>query len=310
MLEVKLRMYSIGALSRKSGVSVKAIRYYSNAGLLPPARTTEAGYRQYGDEELARLHQIAILRFLGASLHQIREVLANEEGLSGLLTVQACAVDAEIERLRRLRSAIVSAQLGISRQEEPWRHLHNLMEVMQMTTKDRTEWWGKHWRKRLEDQGLPAEFVDSFVRDLQSSVGHESTEVEREFMLAMQQGEKEDAFWAGLKERWTKTSGTGMDYGEWEARVREVFIRLHSLKGSDPGDPQVQSWVDEYFECTGQSLDTAAMQRLLDMVNQPIFRRMAEVADLTDPGNHGEELHQLIQEALRIRIQTLSSGTV
>ena len=90
-------MYSIGALARRSGVSVKVIRYYGNIGLLPPAGTTEAGYRRYGDAELARLHQTAILRFLGASLHQIRQVLAREEDLAGLLSAQARAVDAEIE---------------------------------------------------------------------------------------------------------------------------------------------------------------------------------------------------------------------
>jgi|GEM_PF-4191449 len=137
----------------------------------------------------------------------------------------------------------------------------------------------------------------------------ESTEVEREFMLAMQQGEDKDVFLAKLRERWANVSGTGMDYGEWEARGREVFTRLRSLNGSDPGDPQVQSWVDEYFELTGQPLNGTAMQRLLDAVNQPIFRRMAEAADLTDAGNHGEELCQLIREALRIRVQNLSSGT-
>ncbi len=304
-------MYSIGALARRSGVSVKVIRYYSNIGLLPPAGTTEAGYRQYGDAELARLHQIAILRFLGASLHQIREVLAGDEGLSDLLAAQACAVDAEIERLHGLRSAIVQAQQGINRQEQPWRFLRNLMEVMQMTTKERAEWWGEHWRKQLEGQGLPEEFVDDFVRDMQSSVEPEPTEVEREFMLAMQQGDEErEVFLAKLRERWAQASGTGMDFGDWMARGREVFNRLRSLNGSDPGDPQVQSWVDEYFELSGESLDVTTMQRLLDMVNRPIFRRMAEAADLTDLGNHGEELCQLIREALRIRVQNLSSGTI
>lgn len=35
-----------------------------------------------------------------------------------------------------------------------------------MTTKERAEWWGEHWRKRLEGQGLPEEFVDEFIRDV------------------------------------------------------------------------------------------------------------------------------------------------
>ncbi|WP_216361261.1 MerR family DNA-binding transcriptional regulator [Caulobacter mirabilis] len=44
-------MYTIGELSRLSGVSVRRLRFYSDKGLLPPATRTESGYRLYSEAD-------------------------------------------------------------------------------------------------------------------------------------------------------------------------------------------------------------------------------------------------------------------
>ncbi|BCV22554.1 MerR family transcriptional regulator [Moorella sp. Hama-1] len=144
-----MEKYPIGTLARKSGVSLKTIRYYSNMGLLPPADVSEAGYRLYSDQELLRLQQIVIMRFLGASLKQVKAVLVRELALPDLLTAQVAAVDAEIERWHRLRSIIIRASEGLLHQEQPWHYLRNLMEVIKMTQEERAQWWGEWWRKHL-----------------------------------------------------------------------------------------------------------------------------------------------------------------
>ena len=94
--------YSIGALSRKSGVSVKTIRFYTDRGLLPTAHVSAAGYRFYTDEALALLHQIKGLRWLGLSLRQIDDLLENQITLADVLTAQKAAIASELDSLRRL----------------------------------------------------------------------------------------------------------------------------------------------------------------------------------------------------------------
>ena len=47
--------YSIQELSRLSGVTTRALRWYDHIGLLKPSRVAESGYRYYGPAEVDRL---------------------------------------------------------------------------------------------------------------------------------------------------------------------------------------------------------------------------------------------------------------
>ena len=60
-----------------SGVSVRTLHHYHKIGLLEPAQITEAGYRLYGPEELARLQQILLYKELGFPLDEIRPLLGS-----------------------------------------------------------------------------------------------------------------------------------------------------------------------------------------------------------------------------------------
>jgi DNA-binding transcriptional MerR regulator len=66
----------IGELSQLSGLPVRRIHYYEDRGLLQPAARTEAGYRLYGEEELARLKFVERAKLLGLTLEQIRELVS------------------------------------------------------------------------------------------------------------------------------------------------------------------------------------------------------------------------------------------
>lgn len=69
--------YSIRELSELAGVSARTLRYYDEIGLLKPLRTSEAGYRFYGEKEVELLQQILFYRERGLELEQIAATLYN-----------------------------------------------------------------------------------------------------------------------------------------------------------------------------------------------------------------------------------------
>ncbi|MFR3392064.1 MAG: MerR family transcriptional regulator [[Clostridium] scindens] len=66
--------YSSGEFARMAHVTLRTIRYYDKQNILKPSYVTDAGARFYTDEDFARLQQILLLKYLGFSLDDIREM--------------------------------------------------------------------------------------------------------------------------------------------------------------------------------------------------------------------------------------------
>jgi DNA-binding transcriptional MerR regulator len=66
---------SIGQLAEAAGVHIETIRYYERRGLLPEPPRTEAGYRQYGTDDLWRLQFVGRAKALGFTLSEVGELL-------------------------------------------------------------------------------------------------------------------------------------------------------------------------------------------------------------------------------------------
>ena len=68
--------HTVSQVARLVHVTVRTLHHYDEVGLLVPSGRSRAGYRLYSDADLARLHQILLLRELGFSLDAIAQVLA------------------------------------------------------------------------------------------------------------------------------------------------------------------------------------------------------------------------------------------
>jgi DNA-binding transcriptional MerR regulator len=75
------------------GVTVKSLRVWENLGLLAPGRSG-AGWRLYGPDEFARIHQILALKSLGFGLAEIAGLLKDKNAdLDAILNLQAQALE-------------------------------------------------------------------------------------------------------------------------------------------------------------------------------------------------------------------------
>jgi MerR family transcriptional regulator, copper efflux regulator len=65
----------IGAIAKRIGLSVDAIRFYERNALLPPPPRTASGFRQYGEDDVETLAFIRRVQDLGFTLSEIRGLL-------------------------------------------------------------------------------------------------------------------------------------------------------------------------------------------------------------------------------------------
>jgi DNA-binding transcriptional MerR regulator len=100
--------YSIGDLARRTGLTIKAVRFYSDRGLVPPSGRNTAGHRRYDDAALARLGLVRTLRDLGLDLASIRRIVDGEATVAEVAARHAEALEVEI-RVLRLRRAVLTA---------------------------------------------------------------------------------------------------------------------------------------------------------------------------------------------------------
>ncbi|MBY6056502.1 MerR family transcriptional regulator [Leisingera daeponensis] len=82
-------MFSIGQLSKATGVKVPTIRYYEEIGLLPQPGRNAGNQRRYGQDGMDALGFIKHARDLGFSLEDIKALM----GLDGQLGADCAAAD-------------------------------------------------------------------------------------------------------------------------------------------------------------------------------------------------------------------------
>jgi DNA-binding transcriptional MerR regulator len=105
----------IGELSRRTGVSVRMLRYYEGEGLLAPQRTA-SGYRDYGPAEEKTVRRIKMLGAGGMTLETIQQLLPCVKNnnpdfqpcddLRKLLARQVGLIDERIETLSQSRTIL------------------------------------------------------------------------------------------------------------------------------------------------------------------------------------------------------------
>jgi DNA-binding transcriptional MerR regulator/effector-binding domain-containing protein len=108
-------MFTIGEFSKVTGMTVKTLRFYHEAGLLVPTMVDEqTGYRYYDDAKIETARVIAYLRDLEFPVEEIKDLLRHAEDEGRVLDALERQKAALSDRIRRLRRAVRSLDQFIS----------------------------------------------------------------------------------------------------------------------------------------------------------------------------------------------------
>ncbi|MFD6275152.1 MerR family transcriptional regulator [Streptomyces sp. NPDC060209] len=121
-------LYSIGELARRTGLTVKTIRFYSDRGIVAPTDRSPAGYRLYHIDAVARLDLVRTLRELGLDLPTVHKVVDRELSLPEVAAAHAEALAAQI-RVLCLRRAVLTAVAERGSTPEETELMHRLAQL-------------------------------------------------------------------------------------------------------------------------------------------------------------------------------------
>ncbi len=111
----------VSELAERAGIAPSAVRWYESVGILPPATRQPNGYREYADEDLARLRLVVSLRRLGLGPEDAGRMarLCLERGevdrdLAPLIAGQRQAIARQRDDLDRLDGELIDLEATIA----------------------------------------------------------------------------------------------------------------------------------------------------------------------------------------------------
>ena len=130
------KYYTSGEFAEKAHVSIRTIRYYDQKNLLKPAARTKSGARRYTDQDFAKLQQILLLKYLGFSLNEIREMTigaGDAQFLLGSLQIQKRLAEERLEEMKNVITAIDSTSQALkSNRQVDWSQMLKLIHLTAM----------------------------------------------------------------------------------------------------------------------------------------------------------------------------------
>ncbi|MBI3236768.1 MAG: MerR family transcriptional regulator [Chlamydiales bacterium] len=139
--------YTVKKLSEISGVTVRALHFYEELGLLKPAYYGSNGYRYYEEKELLELQQILFFKELGLGLKEMKKILEKPD-LNRLAILHSHKQSLILE-WRRLGNLIKTVD----------RTINHLKGIKKMKDKDYFKWFSLVSQAKPSDSYFTAESV-------------------------------------------------------------------------------------------------------------------------------------------------------
>jgi DNA-binding transcriptional MerR regulator len=156
-------LLTIGQLAERTGLTVRTIRFWSDAGVIPPTCRSAGGYRLYDAEAVVRLDLVRTLRELGLDLDTVQKILTRQCTVAEVARAHVDALDTQIRSLQVRRTVLRS----ITHQESTTEEMMLMHKLTRLSAQE---------RQRMID-----DFVDRMVDgiDPQTPGAHIATRMRR-----------------------------------------------------------------------------------------------------------------------------------
>ena len=112
-------MLKVGELAARAGLTVRTLHHYDSIGLLSPSARSDAGYRLYNRDDVARLQQIQALRAFGMALADIGAYLDSPDASPlAIVERQLLALDRQIAEAAHMRAQLQRLRARLAAGEE------------------------------------------------------------------------------------------------------------------------------------------------------------------------------------------------
>jgi MerR family transcriptional regulator, thiopeptide resistance regulator len=203
---------SAAACAARTGLTVRALRVYEREDLLNPTRSAN-GWRRYGPSDLERLNTIVILKGLGLTLAEIREVMSDRSpSLLRMLDLQASTWKAKITAAQHALQCVEAARHRLqSRQDLSIEDLCSLIKTLD------------------ESRSIGMQNATSLMRDIINEII--TPEEERAWIT-----------W------WTKHPKDATAAKAFNEEQTVLFLEVQALtdRGVHPASPAAQSLIEEH----------------------------------------------------------------
>lgn len=247
-------LLSIGELASQTGLSVRTIRFYSDAGVVPEAERSEAGYRLYGPEALARLALVRTLRDLGIDLPTIRRVLEREVSVADVAATHAAALNAQI-RVLRVQKAVLGA---VARRGADPKEMQRMHQLAQLSDDERRRIVAGFLDEVFDGLDMDPEFV-ARMRSGTPELPDDPAPEQVDAWIELAELVQDPAFKASIR-RMSEQHAAAREAGEsmqpdpsWQAAASLVAEKAGAARaaGIDPGSAEAAAIVEEILPAFG-----------------------------------------------------------
>lgn len=210
-------LYSIGEVAHRTGLSVSAIRYYADEGLVHPTDATDGGHRLYGVDAIARLEFVRTLRDLETGLDQVRRVLSGTTSLRDILAEHLDVIEKRTTDVQAKRAVL----RALVRQEGTAERANLLRKLVTMSDAE---------RQRL---------VDDFLDDVTAGLPEEAIKRIREVRPVLSPDPSPEQL-----DAWVSLAELLRDEPFREATRSYLHETYAEFPGSEMSTPQVQEAIN------------------------------------------------------------------
>lgn len=112
-MESKGIILNIGKAAKLSNLTVKTVRYYADIGLVNPVKNNNTGYRDFSEDDVARLQFVSKARKFNFSIQECEELLSlysdkdrSSREVKSLTLEKISEIDAKLFELKELRQQL------------------------------------------------------------------------------------------------------------------------------------------------------------------------------------------------------------